>query len=103
MSKRTDKPGREYQVGYGKPPEHGKIKPGEVRNPYGRNGKPKTVDDPVERIMTRRRRVVIDGEEVEISNAEAFFMKLLAQAFEGRAGAARIVQQEWIRCCNQGQ
>lgn len=95
MIKRRKKPGRNYPVGYGKPPSHAQIKPGEVRNPYGRNGKPKTLDDPVERIMMRKRRVTIDRQEVEISNAEAFFMKLLAQAFDGRAGAARILQQEW--------
>lgn len=38
-------PGQPGYVGRGHPPEHGKIRPGETRNPYGRKGKPKPQDD----------------------------------------------------------
>jgi hypothetical protein len=39
------KPGDRGYVGWGHPPEHGKIKPGEKRNPYGRKGKPREGDE----------------------------------------------------------
>lgn len=43
----TPKPkDKTYKVGRGKPPESGKIKAGEVRNPYGSKGKPKPVEPP---------------------------------------------------------
>jgi hypothetical protein len=31
----------DYEVGYGKPPQHSKFKPGNRGNPYGRRGKPR--------------------------------------------------------------
>ena len=37
---------RDYSVGKGKPPKEHQIKPGEVRNPYGRGGKPKAERTP---------------------------------------------------------
>lgn len=30
----------DYKVGKNRPPLHGRIRPGEVRNPHGRRGKP---------------------------------------------------------------
>jgi hypothetical protein len=90
-------PKGEYPIGYGRPPEQGKIKKGEVRNPHGRNGKPKDDPDPFERVMARQSRVTIDGELFMISTTEAYYMKMAAMALQGNVGAARIVQEEFHR------
>jgi hypothetical protein len=86
-------PKGEYPIGYGRPPEQGKIKKGEVRNPHGRNGKPKDDPDPFEKVMARQSRVTIDGELFMISTTEAYYMKMAAMALQGNVGAARIVQE----------
>lgn len=83
-----------YPNGYAKPPEKGKIKKGEVRNPHGRNGKPKDSEDPFDKVMARESRVTIDGEVILMTTAEAYFMKVTAMALSGSVGAARIVQEE---------
>ena len=61
------------------PPEHGKIQPGEVRNPHGRRGKPQS--DPPTRIdeiyLREARRVVSRDADGDID------------------GLTRLVQEEW--------
>ena len=46
-------PTDDYVVGFGRPPASGRIKQGEVRNPYGRNGKSAPRADPFEKAMNR--------------------------------------------------
>lgn len=84
-------------VGYKSPPAHGRIKKGEIRNPFGRNGrnqrKPDTGDS-FEKVRRRLTRVTIDGETMMIPSDEAFYMVQLGKAMGGNAAAARIIQKE---------
>lgn len=96
--RRTKKqPTGDYPNGYARPPENGKIKEGEVRNPHGRNGKPKDIEDFFEKAMARESRVTIDGEVIRMTTVEAYYMKMAAMALNGSVGAARIVQEELHR------
>jgi hypothetical protein len=94
-----NQPKGDYATGYARPPppENGKIKPGEVRNPYGKNGKPKDEPDLFVKVMARDTRVAIDGEVTFVPTTEAYFMKVAAMALSGNIGAARILQEELAR------
>lgn len=100
MAKRAKKKSPQdatYDVGYGKPPEHGRIRPGEVRNPFGRNGKSKKGEDAFEKVMARETRVTIDGQVIQLNTEEAYYLKIIAMALAGGVGAARLVQEELHR------
>jgi hypothetical protein len=97
MAKQRDvkhSPSRDYPVGYCRPPEHGRIKPGEVRNPIGRNRKAAPRGDAFETARARKTRVTIDGETVMMPSDEAFWMKQMAMALAGDKAAARNVAKE---------
>lgn len=87
-------PTRDYETGYCRPPEHSRIKKGQVLNPHGRNGK--RVDEPDAFEKTRRRlsRVTIEGETVMIPSDEAYWLRTMAAAMGGDRTAARIIAQE---------
>lgn len=59
----------DYEVGYGKPPEHGKIKPGERRNPNGRPSKVTGAFDP-NSILGAEHKVRLNGKDKSMSSAE---------------------------------
>ncbi len=92
----TPKPGANYEVGYGRPPDSGKIKPGEVRNPHGRRGKARSEPNAFQKAIAKKTRVTIDGQPMIMSSDEAFFLKLMAQALAGDAAATRIISKMWL-------
>ncbi|MGN6155413.1 MAG: DUF5681 domain-containing protein [Sphingomicrobium sp.] len=97
MAKRRDvkhSPSGDYAVGYCRPPENGRIKPGEVRNPLGKNRKAEPHIDAFETARARKTRVTIDGETVMMASDEAFWMKQMAMALAGDKAAARNVAKE---------
>lgn len=81
-------------VGYGRPPESGRIKHGEVRNPFGRSGKPKSRDDPFEKAMSRPAKFNLDGTNENGVVADAIYLRLAAKAMKGETGAIAIVVKE---------
>jgi hypothetical protein len=97
MAKQRDvkhSPSGDYAVGYCRPPENGRIKPGEVRNPLGKNGKAAPHMDAFETARARKTRVTIDGETVMMPSDEAFWMKQMAMALAGDKAAGRNVAKE---------
>ncbi len=85
------------KVGYGRPPEHGKIKPGERRNPAGRRGKARTPkiakDMPSDAEILAR----IDAEIVEIngqkmSKRELELRTQHSRSLKGNVAASKILQ-----------
>jgi len=81
------------RVGYGRPPKHGRIRPGEVRNPFGRNGKTKNPEDLFGKAMSKPTKVTIDGDTVLMSSEEALYMRTMAMALGGHIGAIREIQK----------
>ena len=74
----------DYDVGYGRPPEHGKIKPGEVRNPRGnRKG---TRSHKAEAQAMLKMPVPMtgpDGKTRKVTTHEAALLRLRAKALKG--------------------
>jgi len=91
-SKKT--PSGDYAIGYARPPQHSRVKPGQVLNPHGRNGKKASEPDAFDKVRQRRSRVTIDGEVVMIPSDEAFYLLQMTKAMAGDKAAAKIVAQE---------
>ncbi|MEV5032153.1 hypothetical protein MRBLMC3_001347 [Sphingobium sp. LMC3-1-1.1] len=88
------KPSGDYAIGYARPPQHSRVKPGQVLNPHGRNGKKASEPDAFDKVRQRRSRVTIDGEVVMIPSDEAFYLLQMTKAMAGDKAAAKIVAQE---------
>jgi hypothetical protein len=80
--------------GYKSPPLHGRIKPGEVRNPYGRNGRRVQEEDAFEKVRRRKGRVNFDGTTTNVMSDEAYWLKVMSMALAGNMAAARLVWKE---------
>lgn len=94
----NDDNNRKEKVGYRSPPINGRIKPGEVRNPYGRNGRSgQTADnhDLFGKVASRLTRVIIDGEVIMVSSEESFWLKQMHLAQQGDKAAARNIAREF--------
>ena len=86
---------RKRKVGYGYPPLSGRIKPGEVRNPYGRNGKRKEEEiEPFEKVRRRLSRVTIDGKASLVPNEESFWLRQWSKALNGDNAASRLIEKK---------
>lgn len=75
-------------VGYGRPPQRHRIKPGEARNPWGRGGKPKPPVDFLDETLVLR----IDGEPRTLTRADALDHFLFAKAAKGDVRAIHLLQ-----------
>lgn len=77
------RPAGDRAPGYKMPPVSGQIKPGEVRNPYGRTGKPKEKRDALEMALSQR--ATIAGEEGTAE--QVMYLQQVAMATKGNTGA----------------
>ena len=66
-----------YKIGYGKPPKHSQFKPGQSGNPRGRP-KPKKSHllTDFENIFMKREKVMVNGEEQNLSGSEVLLILL---------------------------
>jgi hypothetical protein len=87
-------PTGEYAVGYCRPPRHTQVKPGQVLNTHGRNGKKASEPDAFDKARLRLSRVTIDGEVMMIPSDEAFYLLQMTKAMAGDKAAAKIVANE---------
>jgi len=88
-------PTADYKNGYARPPESGKIKPGEVRNPWGPKGKPKPqAIDPFEFAAKQPTKITIDGNIIEVSAEAAAHLVNIKNAIGGDPRAHKNMQEE---------
>lgn len=80
----------DYDVGYGKPPEHSRFTKGVSGNPRGRPHVPTTVTSIVERIVLRKVKAVVDGRTTSMSMIEASLLQLAKRAMAGDPKAIRF-------------
>ena len=82
----------EYEVGYGKPPEHTRFRPGRSGNPKGRS-KRFTGDESVEALFLKNAAtpitVIVNGRKRTISSFDAVMVRQFAKAMSGDTRAAR--------------
>lgn len=83
--------GKEYEVGYGKPPKTTRFKKGQSGNPKGRSGgtrnlKTDLVEELAERILIRE-----GGRALKVSKQRALVKSLAAKALKGDTRSATLV------------
>lgn len=87
MAKKND-----YEVGYGKPPEHTRFRPGRSGNPKGRS-KRVTGDESVEALFLKNAAtpitVIVNGRKRTITSFDAVMVRQFAKAMSGDTRAAR--------------
>jgi hypothetical protein len=86
VRKRTRKM-RAYNVGYGKPPEHSRFKPGQSGNPKGRPRAARSLRTIVHDILNERITVRADGKQRRISRLEALVLRQVELAAKGNLRA----------------
>jgi hypothetical protein len=91
MKKR--RPPGDYPVGYGKPPAHGKIQPGERRNPSGRPPRPRAPDDIARKVLSEKVLIFDRGKRRHITRYEANIRNLYQMAIKGNVRAAAIIHE----------
>lgn len=84
MSEDAKKNGRDYDVGYGKPPKHSRFKPGQSGHPKGRPKKTKDdFADVVKKVLSEPVQVTENGKAVKMANKEVVVRQMVRR---GQAG-----------------
>ena len=82
-----------YEVGYGKPPQHSRFRPGQSGNPAGRRKGVRNLATDVKRTLTVPVKVKENGRSRKISTQEGVLMRLREKALQGDARALdRVVE-----------
>lgn len=84
---------KKYEVGYGKPPEHSRFKPGRSGNPHGRPKGAKGMNTMVRSLLTEKVTVRTPTGPKRMVKMEAILHKLAEKAFAGDTRAqATLIQ-----------
>jgi hypothetical protein len=76
---------KDYEVGYGKPPESTQFKRGQSGNPKGRPKGQKNFKTVVRKLTQEKISITRDGRRISISRQEAAMLKLIEKALKGDA------------------
>jgi hypothetical protein len=84
-----------YQIGYCKPPTHSRFKPGQCGCPSGRRGSrrkaPKSLGDALNNALAAKVTLRENGKERGVSSMEAFVLRLVRDAIQGKAPAQKML------------
>lgn len=80
-----------YEVGYKKPPQETRFRPGHSGNPKGRPQAPKTVNDAFYRELDQMILVREGGRSIKMTVREALTKSMLNHAIKGNASMTRLV------------
>lgn len=72
-----------YEVGYGKPPVSGRIKPGEVRNPRGKAKRVRSFRSDIDEVLKMPVPMVLNGKTTTVTTRKASLLKLREKALKG--------------------
>ena len=87
----NDHAGTAYEVGYGKPPEKTRFRPGRSGNPHWRPKKPKSIQERFERELARKVAVREDGRVRKIPKIDLWVRRVIADAIQGSHQSSRIL------------
>lgn len=82
---------RDYEVGYGRPPEHTRFQPGQSGNPRGRPKKSKELNSLIRSELEKTIVVMEDGCEKRITKREALVTQIVNRAIKGDVKPLQIV------------
>ena len=91
MSSKKEPSEAGYEVGYRKPPEHTKFKPGQSGNARGRQRKSKELNKLIQAELDKTIAVQEAGRERRITKREAIVTQLINRAIKGDAKASQFV------------
>ncbi len=80
-----------YDIGYGKPPESGKFKPGQSGNPKGRPKSAKNLKTELEEELLEKIPIKEQGKVLKVSKQRAMLKALTARAMQGDPRAATVI------------
>jgi hypothetical protein len=84
-------PANNYDIGYGRPPEHHKWKPGECGNPHRiYTPKPKPVVTMIDEFFARQMRVTENCKSRRRSAFEIIYLQLMQKAAAGQKRAVNV-------------
>ena len=80
-----------YRIGYGKPPDHTKFKPGQSGNPRGKPKSRKNYDTILDQILHRKLPIRDRGSIRQVPLIEAMLLKFAEEALRGNPKAAAFL------------
>ena len=83
--------GKDYEVGYGRPPQHTRFKPGQSGNPRGRPKKTKDLDKLFDRELNGTLRIREDGQVRTTTKRDAIVKGIVLDAMKGDYRARKLV------------
>ena len=86
----SDPPGN-YEVGYRKPPQHTRFKPGQSGNPRGRPKAEKSLGAALNDALKAKVKLRGNGKERGVSSRDAYFIRVVMDAIQGKASAQRLL------------
>lgn len=78
----------DYEVGYGKPPRHGRFQKGQSGNPKGRPPRSRNISTILQETLFRPVQIKEGGRSRKVSQLEAFMMLVTKTALSGDGAAA---------------
>ncbi|MCB9848492.1 MAG: hypothetical protein H6814_08775 [Phycisphaeraceae bacterium] len=82
---------RDYEVGYGKPPEHSRWKKGQSGNPKGRPKKIKDFEKLLDIELSRTLQITEGGRQVSLTKRELILKTLVNDALKGDLRAMKMI------------
>lgn len=87
MSNKKDK---DYKVGYRKPPEHTRFKPGVSGNPKGKPRKNKTLQEEVQQVFNTKVPVTVNGKKTYVTKRQLFLEQIVNAAINKNPTMSRL-------------
>jgi hypothetical protein len=84
-----------YKVGFKKPPEHTRFRPGQSGNPRGRPTGSKNYRTIVGEVMNRKMRVKENGKLRNLSRGKIIITQLANEAMKGKPRQSEILLRLW--------
>jgi hypothetical protein len=80
-----------YGIGYGKPPKHTRFRPGQSGNPRGRPKAIKSAGVALNDALEAKVKLRGNGKERGVSSLDAYFIRVVMDAIQGKASAQRLL------------
>jgi hypothetical protein len=93
VGEESPQPGDHYKVGYRKPPQHSRFKPGQSGNPRGKRPGTKNALTLLKQALLTSVLVKQNGQEIKTTKLRVFAMRLVNRAVEGDYASIRLLLQ----------